>query len=67
MERGSIRQKNSCKVRHFGWNAYITNCDILFKLANKFSVELIHTELASLRGKGISSLGTVLNKYHSKT
>ena len=35
--------------------------------ANKFSGELIHTELASLKGQGITSLGTVLNKYHAKT
>lgn len=34
--------------------------------ANKFSGELIHTELASLKWKGITSLGTVLNKYHAK-
>jgi len=35
--------------------------------ADRFSGELIHTELASLKSKGITSLGTVLNKYHSKT
>ena len=35
--------------------------------ANKFSGELIHTELASLKGKGITSPGIVLNKYHAKT
>lgn len=34
--------------------------------ANRFSGELIHAELDSLKGKG-TSLGTVLNKYHSKT
>ncbi|MBI5677459.1 MAG: hypothetical protein HZC52_02970 [Planctomycetes bacterium] len=34
--------------------------------ANRFSGELIDTELASLKGKGITSLGTVLNKYHAK-
>lgn len=47
--------------------AYGLNNIITIVEANRFSGELIRSETISLRSKGITSLGIVLNKYPSKT